>query len=149
MSIPEDTPAAVTYFPSNTTRSPVGRAPCFGSCSRYSQWLVAFRPSSSPAAASSRDPVHTEVVQVVVASTVRSQSMTTGLAISRSGCGPPGTMTMSGRVTSSSPLSATSASAPLSVRTGPGRSETKTTSASVSRPRVSKGPMASRAVKWS
>ncbi len=37
MSIPEDTPAAVTYFPSNTTRSPVGSAPNCGNRSRYSQ----------------------------------------------------------------------------------------------------------------
>lgn len=93
--------------------------------------------------------MQTEVVQVVVASTVRSQSTTAGFSISSSGCGPPGTTTMSGRVTSSSPLSATSASAPLSVRTGPGRCETNTTSASGSRPRVSKGPMASSAVNRS
>lgn len=34
MSMPEDTPAAVTYFPSYTTRSPVGSAPKAGSRSR-------------------------------------------------------------------------------------------------------------------
>lgn len=93
--------------------------------------------------------MHTEVVHVVVASTARSHSRTAGFFISTSGWGPPGTMTMSGRVTSPSALSATSASDPLSVRTGPGRSETNTTSAPGSRPSVSKGPTASRAVKRS
>lgn len=90
--------------------------------------------------------MQTEVVHVVPASTSRSQSSTAGLPICFSGCGPPGTTTMSGRVTSPSDLSATRARDPLSVRTGPGRSETKTVSAPWRRPRVSKGPMASRAV---
>lgn len=137
MSMPEDTPAAVTYLPSNTTRSPVGRAPKAGSRSRNIQCEEARRPSRSPAAASSSEPVQTEVVQVLVASTARSQSRTAGFSISTSGAGPPGTMTMSGRVTSCSPLSATSASDPESLRTGPGRSATNATSAPGSLPRVS------------
>ncbi|MCW2641532.1 MAG: enoyl-CoA hydratase [Dactylosporangium sp.] len=54
MSMPEETPAAVTYLPSNTTRSPVGTAPSAGSWSRASQWDAARRPVSSPAAARMR-----------------------------------------------------------------------------------------------
>ena len=38
------------------------------------QWVVASSPSSSPAAASTSEPVHTEVVQVEVSWTPRSQS---------------------------------------------------------------------------
>ncbi len=58
MSMPDDTPAAVTYLPSTTTRSPVGSAPKPRRWSRASQWRVARRPRSSPAAASSSEPVH-------------------------------------------------------------------------------------------
>src|ERR1700761_3193317 len=47
MSMPEDTPAAVTYFPSVTTRSLAGLAPRLPSSSMASQWVVARRPFSS------------------------------------------------------------------------------------------------------
>jgi hypothetical protein len=65
MSMPEETPAAVTYLPSNTTRSATGLAPSWPSSSRANQCEVARRPASRPAAARMRDPVQTDVVQVV------------------------------------------------------------------------------------
>ena len=40
------------------------------------QWVVAVMPSSSPAAASTSDPVHTDVVNVVVRWALRTQSST-------------------------------------------------------------------------
>ncbi len=49
MSMPEDTPAAVTYLPSVTTRSPVGSAPWCFRWSRAGQWEVARRPLRRPA----------------------------------------------------------------------------------------------------
>lgn len=81
MSMPEETPAAVTYLPSKTTLSPVASAPNGPSCPVASQWDVARRPRSSPAAASSSEPVHTEVVQVLVASAARNQSSSTSFVI--------------------------------------------------------------------
>ena len=40
--MPDDTPAAVTYFPCSTTRSEVGIAPYSFSRSSDAQWVVAF-----------------------------------------------------------------------------------------------------------
>src|SRR5580693_5184376 len=48
MSMPADTPAAVTYLPSNTTRSLTGTAPCCPSSPRASQCEVARRPFGGP-----------------------------------------------------------------------------------------------------
>src|SRR2546430_5716743 len=76
MSMPEETPAAVTYLPSNTTRSVTGAAPSCPSSSMASQCVVARRPVSRPAAARTRDPVQTDVVQVVAWSAARSHSCT-------------------------------------------------------------------------
>ena len=74
MSMPADTPAAVTYLPSNTTRSSVAsRRTRAAGPGRASAWSPC-GPSSSPAAASTSEPVHTDVVQVLVSSTCRSQS---------------------------------------------------------------------------
>ena len=73
MSMPEDTPAAVTTLPRCTTRSGTGTAPSAASSSRASQCVVASTPSRIPAAASSSDPVHTEVVHVLCAWASRSQ----------------------------------------------------------------------------
>jgi hypothetical protein len=74
MSMPADTPAAVTYLPSNTTRSLTGVTASAPSSSRASQCDVARRPASSPAAARMSEPVQTDVVQAVVASAARSHS---------------------------------------------------------------------------
>ncbi|ARX87810.1 enoyl-CoA hydratase [Streptomyces alboflavus] len=117
MSMPDDTPAAVTYFPSNTTRCPVERTPTLSSSSRASQCDVASRPFRSPAAARAREPVHTDVVQVVVLSVVRSQPSSDSFSIWSLWPGPPGTTTMSGLRTSSNDLSATRVSWPVSSRT--------------------------------
>ena len=45
-------------------------APCSASVSSVLQWVVAVSPSSRPAAASTSEPVHTEVVNVVVSCAV-------------------------------------------------------------------------------
>lgn len=137
MSIPDETPAAVTYLPSKTTRSPVGSAPKPGSWSSASQWEVARRPLSRPAAARISEPVHTEVVQVVWASTARIHSCSGPSVMCASCPGPPGTTRMSGAVTSSSVASATSPSEPRSLRCGPVRSATNTVSVPGTRLRVS------------
>lgn len=137
MSIPDDTPAAVTYLPSMTTRSPVGSAPNVFRTSRASQCEVARRPSSRPAAASSSEPVQTEVVQVLPASAARSQPSSVSFSIWALWPGPPGTITRSGAGTSARVRSATSARLPLSLRTGPVRSATKTVSAPGVRERIS------------
>jgi hypothetical protein len=71
MSISADTPAAVTFLPSNTTWSPLGlalkeaRSSCAGQC-------VVGRPFRRPAGASTRAAVHAESVQVDVPSTCSS-----------------------------------------------------------------------------
>ncbi len=137
MSMPEETPAAVTYLPSRTTRSPVGSAPNSSSVSSASQCEVARRPVSSPAAASSSDPVQTEVVQAVAASADRSQPSRASFSIWSLWPGPPGTITTSGEGTSASVFSATSARLPVSLCTGPVRSATKTVSAPGVRLRIS------------
>ena len=62
MSMPEDTPAAVMTLPCSTTRRGVGRAPYCSRVSSSSQWDVASSPSRIPAAASTSDPVQTDVV---------------------------------------------------------------------------------------
>ena len=74
MSIPAETPAAVTYFPSTTTRSSLGSTPYAARSARANQWLVARRPASRPAEASTNDPVQTDVVQLVWRSASSSHS---------------------------------------------------------------------------
>ena len=120
MSMPADTPAAVTYFPSNTTRSLTGVAPRRPSSSRASQCEVARRPVSSPAAARMSDPVHTEVVQTLVWSAALSHSCTGPSCIWPFWPGPPGTTMTSGCGTSGSPASADRIRPPCSSLIGPG-----------------------------
>ena len=91
------------------------------SSSNASQWLVARLPSSRPAAARISDPVHTDVVHVLVRSASRSQSSAAPPARAATSPGPPGTSTMSGARCPPSERSASSVSMPLSVRTGPAR----------------------------
>ncbi len=149
-SIPAETPAAVAYFPSSTTRSvPVGSAPNPASCSRQYQCEVARRPFSSPAAPSSSEPEQTEVVQVVVASTARTHSSRAWSGSWASVPGPPGISSRSAESTSSSARSAVSARLFMSVRTGPRRAAVNTTSAPGIRDSTSYGPTASRAVNSS
>ena len=73
MSIPDDTPAAVKILPRSTTRSATGTAPRRASESRAAQCVVASTPFNRPADASSSDPVQTEVVHCVCASTAAIQ----------------------------------------------------------------------------
>src|SRR6266498_527438 len=60
MSMPAETPAEQRNLPSCTHRCRCYWAPSRLSWSARAQCVVALRPSSSPAAAKIRDPVHTE-----------------------------------------------------------------------------------------
>ena len=60
------------------------------------QWVVAVRPSSSPAAPSTSEPVQTDVVNVVVSCAVRTQSSTRSSCINGRVPTPPGKTMMSG-----------------------------------------------------
>ena len=120
MSIPADTPAAVMIVPCSTTRrSPIGIAPCSRTVSSARQWVVASLPSRIPAAASSSDPVHTDVVHSAWAWACRSQPRNVSLVMSARVPYPPGTTITSGSGSSSRVRSATSASIFVSVRFGP------------------------------
>src|SRR5437763_616302 len=79
MSIPAETPAAVITAPVSTKRSS-GRTsisrPSVGSSSSDCQWVVAGLPSSSPAAASTSEPVQTLATTVPPPASPRTQSST-------------------------------------------------------------------------
>ena len=91
------------------------------------QCVVARRPSSSPACASTSDPVQTAVVHVVVASTARTHSMTSGTARAFVSPGPPGMSSTSARSISESAAVASMPSEPTSVRTVPRAGAAKVT----------------------
>ena len=129
MSMPDETPAAVITLPRCTTRSGTGTAPRAASSSCASQWVAASTPSRIPAAASSSEPVHTDVVQRLWAWASRSQASTAASASSARLPKPPGTTTTSGRGCADSGASAVSARLPCSVRLGPGCAATRVTSA--------------------
>src|SRR5262245_22059140 len=145
MSMPAETPAPVMTLPSRIIRSPTGSAPKSRRAPRAAQCVVARSPRSSPAAPSTSAPVHTDVVQVVVACALVSHSITDGSAITGRMFIPPGTRMMSGRGTAASACSASRAT-PASVRLGPGALATGNTSAPSSADNTCKGPMASSAV---
>jgi hypothetical protein len=129
MSIPADTPAAVTILPWGTTRSCVVEPTSGASSPIAAQCVVASRPRSRPAVPRISEPVQTEVVHCVVSWTLASQAWSgPGSSIARVP-GPPGTTTMSGESTSSSVSSTVMASMRVSARTGPVRSPTNVTSA--------------------
>jgi hypothetical protein len=68
MSIPADAPAAVTIGRSRCSITRPGvECPAGGQIGIAAQWVVAFRPSNSPAAPSTREPVQTGVVKVLLA----------------------------------------------------------------------------------
>jgi len=116
MSIPEDTPAAVITLPCSTTRLRVGRAPYSRSRSRDIQCVVASSPFRIPAAASSIEPVQTDVVHWLVSWAARIQS-SSGFGVSSARVPkPPGTMSTSGCGTAESGSSAIRVSWRLSVR---------------------------------
>jgi hypothetical protein len=93
MSIPAETPAAVITFPLSTKRSS-GRTsisrPNVGSSSSDCQCVVAGLPSSSPAAASTREPVQSLATTVPPLERPRIQSSTVSSASSRRVPRPPG-----------------------------------------------------------
>jgi hypothetical protein len=93
--------------------------------------------------------VQTEVVQVVPSWAERSQSRTRSSESSGRLPSPPGTRTMSGSVSSSIELVASSPSRPVSVRFTPASGATNSSSAPGSRDSTSYGPIASSAVSLS
>src|ERR1019366_6231284 len=117
--------------------------------SKPSQWVVAPLPSSSPAAASTSEPVQTDVVHSLISFAVLSHSSTPSPARAATSPGPPGTRTMSPPRTSASERSATTVSMPLSVVIGPRSAARKARLTPGRRLSTSYGPIASRAVKRS
>ena len=85
---------------------------------RRPQWVVARRPSSSPASASANAPVHTDTIRAPRACAARSASATPSASRSSSGL-KPGTVIVSRRSSASRPNGATT-SKPVVVGTGPG-----------------------------
>ena len=137
MSIPDDTPAAVMILPCSTTRSDVGVAPNSFSMSSAAQCVVAFFPCSSPAAPSSSEPVHTDVVHVLPASIARIHSSVASSSMSGRVPMPPGTTRMSALVTSLVAKSAVRPSMSCSVRYTPRSAATNFTCAPGRRCRTS------------
>ena len=93
MSMPLDTPAAVMMRSLEVLDDPLARSGSRRACRASSigrQWVVAVRPSSRPAAASTSEPVHTDVVNVVVAWAVRTQSSTRSSLHERAGADAAG-----------------------------------------------------------
>ena len=84
-----------------------------------SQWVVASRPSSTPAAPSSSEPVHTEVVHSDVSCARRIQPTQRLVVSAASVPVPPGTTSTSGSGRSASAASALRVSIPVSVVYGP------------------------------
>ncbi|CKT73012.1 Uncharacterised protein [Mycobacterium tuberculosis] len=148
MSIPLDTPAAVMTRSGrcSTTRWGTYRAPSELNRSCTRQCVVAVKPLSSPAAANTSPPVHTEVVSRVCRCASRTQSSTVWSWIRVRVPMPPGKITTSGRVSSSNAASHSRPSMALSLRTSPRRWPTNTTSNDGTRCSTSKGPTASSAV---
>ncbi|CNN44668.1 Uncharacterised protein [Mycobacterium tuberculosis] len=130
MSIPLDTPAAVMTRSGrcSTTRWGTYRAPSELNRSCTRQCVVAVKPLSSPAAANTSPPVHTEVVSRVCRCASRTQSSTVWSWIRVRVPMPPGKITTSGRVSSSNAASHSRPSMALSLRTSPRRWPTNTTS---------------------
>jgi hypothetical protein len=93
--MPEATPAPVTILPSTTTRSLAGMAPSRARCSIAAQWQVARLPWRRPAAASTSEPVQTEVTYFAVAACRCRNFSATASSMRSCWPGPPGTMTTS------------------------------------------------------
>ena len=148
MSIPLDTPAAVMIRRSrcSTTRVPVGVAPVDSSVGYVDQCVVAVSPCSSPAAPSTSEPVHTDVVKRVVSCAVRTQSSTRSSVISGRVPTPPGNTMMSGRGISSNVASRVMPRKPFSLRTSPRSWPMNVMSKPGIRCSTSYGPMPSSAV---
>ena len=133
-SMPADTPALVTIWPSCTTRSsPTGLAPRPFSMVSAAQCDAARLPSSRPAAARMTEPEHTDVVQVAVWCAERTQSSSTSSRACSMVVIPPGTKMTSGVGVSANEWVAPMIRTPESAVIGPGSCHTKRTSASGSR----------------
>src|SRR5262245_9938104 len=113
------------------------------------QCVAARLPRRMPAAPRTSAPEHTDAVHVVVSWTWRSHARMAGSRRARTSPPPPGTTTMSGRGTSSSVRSATSASPFRPLVLGPRVLAGKTTSAPGSHWSTSFGPTASCASRFS
>ncbi len=138
MSMPDETPAAVITLPCSTTRLLTGVAPNSASVSSAIQCVVASSPSRIPAAPSTSEPVHTEVVHSRVLVGVLEPADDLRVVPSARGCrSRPGTTITSGSGSSSRDSSATSASISVSVRFGPGSAAMKWTVAPGMRERTS------------
>ncbi len=147
MSMPADTPAAVTIFPVVTTRSLTGSAPKRVRKSRMAQWVVALRPSSSPAAPSRSEPLHTEVVHCVCSCACLIHPTRASSARTSRVPEPPGTTITSGSGSSAYEAVASSRSVPLSSATGPRSPATNVTVQPGAKASTVYGPTASSAVK--
>ena len=106
MSVPAETPDAVTNGPSSTQRA------C-STQSTFSLWLrasskkilfdVARRPSSSPARANSADPEHTDIATSALRARVRRNSCSASLPSCASVPMPPGSSSRSSAGQSAKP----------------------------------------------
>ena len=110
MSMPAVTPPPLMNLPSVTTRARSGTAPSRARKSWLAQCVVARLPSSSPAAASTRAPVQTEVTKRAPALCRRRKSSTSASSISALTPTPPGTQSTSSCGQSASCVSGTSTS---------------------------------------
>src|SRR6202034_3658316 len=113
------------------------------------QWVAAVSPSSSPAAASSSEPVHTEVVNRVVACNWRTQPRTSWSFSSGQTPPPPGTSRTSQASTSEYRVGTSTGSEPSTSVIHPDSGATKRTFAPGTWARISYGPIASSGSKRS
>ncbi|SKV20869.1 Uncharacterised protein [Mycobacteroides abscessus subsp. abscessus] len=127
--------------------SPTGVTPNGFSSGSVDQCEVARCPSSRPAAASTSEPLHTDVVQAAAGCTRRNQSSSFSSRAAIVVPGPPGTSTTSGSGVSPKEWVAPMTSTPESAVTGPGSCHTNRTSVSGMKRNTSYGPMKSSAVK--
>ena len=120
--MPAATPAEVRTLPSSTYSargSTVTAGYSRASRAAYDQCVVARRPSSTPAAASTKAPVQIETRRAPRAAAAARAASTAPAA--SPGCARPGTTIVSARASASRPCSMSSAGPP-STGTGPGAS---------------------------
>src|SRR5690606_31759837 len=124
-----------------------GTAPNSASIGSDAQWLVARRPASRPAAASTNEPVHTEVTQRAPAACARTNSRTTSsVSTSKAPC-PPGTSSRSAWGASSK-LTVGTIDQPPSHRTGSVVRHASCSSTSGSDDNTCAGPVRSNCVRF-
>ncbi len=119
--MPAPDPALVATSPWSTYRTSRSTRNAGYSAASWAvrpQWVVALRPSSSPAWARTKAPVQMETIRAPRAWAARSAARTSPATGEPGGC-QPGTTTVSARSSASRP-SSTSSGAPRVVGTGPG-----------------------------